>query len=168
MRMILAIVFSILFSAASADETAFQTGPVFDDAGPHAPVPGATPIPDGVAFKISFDTSKASESGKENRTLVAAARFINMHAAAGVDPAAIDLAVVIHGKAVNDVTKDASDNLALMEALFSQNVRIIVCGQSAAYYGVTTQELAPNVEMALSAMTAHAILQQDDYTLNPF
>jgi len=28
--------------------------------------------------------------------------------------------------------------------------------------------LLPGVEMALSAMTAHAILQQEGYTLNPF
>jgi len=28
--------------------------------------------------------------------------------------------------------------------------------------------LAPGVEMTLSAMTAHALLQQDGYTMNPF
>jgi intracellular sulfur oxidation DsrE/DsrF family protein len=47
-------------------------------------------------------------------------------------------------------------------------VKIIVCGQTAAYYGVKTDELLPGVQMALSAMTAHALLQQQGYTLNPF
>lgn len=49
-----------------------------------------------------------------------------------------------------------------------RGVRIIVCGQSAAHYEVATGELLPGVEMALSAMTAHALLQQEGYTLNPF
>jgi intracellular sulfur oxidation DsrE/DsrF family protein len=47
-------------------------------------------------------------------------------------------------------------------------VRIFVCGQSAAYYDVTTNDLLPGVEMALSAMTVHALLQQQGYSLNPF
>jgi intracellular sulfur oxidation DsrE/DsrF family protein len=47
-------------------------------------------------------------------------------------------------------------------------VRIIVCGQKAAYYNVTSDDLLPGVKMALPAMTAHALLQQQGYTLNPF
>jgi hypothetical protein len=33
---------------------------------------------------------------------------------------------------------------------------------------VKTEDLLPGVEMALSAMTAHALLQQQGYTFNPF
>jgi intracellular sulfur oxidation DsrE/DsrF family protein len=48
-------------------------------------------------------------------------------------------------------------------------VRIILCGQSAAGLGLDeTADLLPGVEVALSAMTAHALLQQDGYTVNPF
>ncbi|HBH44411.1 MAG TPA: hypothetical protein DDY28_08390, partial [Hyphomonas atlantica] len=43
-----------------------------------------------------------------------------------------------------------------------------LCGQTAAYRDVTKADLLPGVEMSLSAMTAHAQLQQDGYTLNPF
>ena len=49
-----------------------------------------------------------------------------------------------------------------------QKYENFVCGQSAAYYGVATDDLLPGVEMALSAMTAHALLQQQDYSINPF
>jgi len=56
----------------------------------------------------------------------------------------------------------------LIKALTGKGVRIIVCGQSATYYDIENEDLLPNVEMALSAMTAHALLQQDGYTLNPF
>jgi hypothetical protein len=33
---------------------------------------------------------------------------------------------------------------------------------------VATDDLLPGVEMALSAMTAHALLQNSGFTLNPF
>ena len=36
------------------------------------------------------------------------------------------------------------------------------------FYDITGGDLLPGVEMSLSAMTAHALLQQDGYTLNPF
>ena len=47
-------------------------------------------------------------------------------------------------------------------------VYIYVCGQSAAYYDVATEDLLPGVDMALSAMTAHTMLQQQGYAINPF
>jgi intracellular sulfur oxidation DsrE/DsrF family protein len=53
-------------------------------------------------------------------------------------------------------------------ALLGAGARIIVCGQTAAYYDVATEDLLPGVEMALSAMTVHALLQQQGFTLNPF
>ena len=55
-----------------------------------------------------------------------------------------------------------------IEALLAEDVRFILCGQSAAALGIQRQSLAPGVQMALSAMTAHALLQQQGYTLNPF
>ena len=57
---------------------------------------------------------------------------------------------------------------ALLLPLIFLCVSTIVCGQSAACYGVKTDDLLPGVEMAVSAMTAHALLQQQGYTLNPF
>ena len=36
------------------------------------------------------------------------------------------------------------------------------------YYDVAAEDLPDGVELMLSAMTAHALLQQDGYTLNPF
>jgi intracellular sulfur oxidation DsrE/DsrF family protein len=56
----------------------------------------------------------------------------------------------------------------LIGALTDAGVRIILCGQTAAYRDISKDDLLPNVELALSAMTAHAQLQQSGYTLNPF
>ena len=57
---------------------------------------------------------------------------------------------------------------AMVRAMLDHGVRFIVCGQSAAGIGVANEDLVPGVEMALSAMTAHALLQQRGYTVNPF
>ena len=43
-----------------------------------------------------------------------------------------------------------------------------ICGQSASVYGVKAEHLIEGVELELSAMTAHALLQQRGYTVNPF
>ncbi len=158
----------ILPGAAGADASAFSTGPVLDQHGPVADIRTTSSLPDDVIFRHSFDVSKQAEDGSANRTLESAARFINMHARAGVDSDRISLAVVVHGKAVHDVSGKASGSAALVAALVDLGVRIIVCGQSAAYYDVTSDDLLPGVELAISAMTAHALLQQQGYTLNPF
>jgi intracellular sulfur oxidation DsrE/DsrF family protein len=46
-------------------------------------------------------------------------------------------------------------------------VRVILCGQSAAARGIEMSDLVEGTEIELSAMTAHAVLQQNGYTLNP-
>lgn len=160
-----------------AEETPFATGPVIAEFGPAASVDTDFDIPDGAIFRHSFDISKQAEPGELNRSLVSAARFLNMHGRVGVPVENMDLVIVVHGGAVKDVAKAGfynkaaggeNANLPLLEALIEKGVRLIVCGQSAAYYGVGNEDLAPGVEMALSAMTAHALLQQEGYTVNPF
>jgi len=156
--------------AAPAD---FETGPLIKEFGPVAAVPGAVPLAKGTAFNVAFDVTQQGEEGGLNRNFESAARFLNMHAAVGVSPENMNLAVVVHGAAVADVTNDAAyggdnANAELIKALLANRVRVIVCGQSAAFRGVTADDLLPGVEMAVSAMTAHALLQQKGYTLNPF
>lgn len=165
-------------SAALAGPADFKTGPVIEGFGPAAKVPEAQSLPKGAEFRIAFDAAKAAEAGKLNRTLESAARFLNMHGAAGVDPKRIDLAVIVHGPAAFDLLTDAAyatrhegagnASAPLIAALQEKNVRIILCGQTAAYRDIAKSDLLPGVELSLSAMTAHAQLQQDGYTLNPF
>ena len=136
-----------------------------------------TPIPDGTIMRVSFDVAPQADPGKLNRNFVSAARFLNMHVEAGMAPEDLQLALVIHGGAANDLLAplsyreregSASANAALLEVLMTHGVRIILCGQTAAYYDIDKADLVPGVEMALSAMTAHALLQQQGYSLNPF
>lgn len=67
-----------------------------------------------------------------------------------------------------DVSGEAPASADLVATLVDHGVRIYVCGQTAAYYSVATDDLLPGVDMALSAMTMHALLQQQGFTLNPF
>lgn len=161
-------ILSSLPLAAHADSSSFSTGPAITDYGPVADIEVTFPIPKDAVLRHSFDVAEQAEDGKLNRTLVSAARFVNMHARAGVDASRIEVAVVVHGKAVHDVSSEDSSSAELVASLTDHGVSIIVCGQSAAYYGIATDDLLPGAEMALSAMTAHALLQQQGYTLNPF
>jgi intracellular sulfur oxidation DsrE/DsrF family protein len=165
---VLSTILSTLSVATYADFSSFSTGPAIEDYGPVADVEVTFPVPDDAMLRHSFDVADQAEDGGLNRTLVSAARFINMHARTGVDANRIQVAVVVHGKAVHDVSGETSSSAGLVAALIDHGVRIIVCGQSAAYYDVATEDLLPGVQMALSAMTAHTLLQQRGYTLNPF
>jgi len=162
------LILAIGATTALADEGAFSTGPVFADFGPVADVGVTMPIPPGTVFRHNFDVAEPAPDGEPNPTLESAARFINMHARAGITPDKVRVAVVVHGSAVNDVADERSSSARLVAALVDRGVRIIVCGQSAAHYDVATGDLLPGVEMALSAMTAHAVLQQEGFSLNPF
>lgn len=164
--------------AAAQDTPVFATGPVFEEFGPHAPVEADFAIPEDMDLFVAFDTAKPAEEGKINRTIESAARFVNMNVAAGVEPARVRAAVVVHGKASLDLLNDrawaakgregANPTAAAILQLVDNGVRVILCGQSAAGHGIASDDLAPGVEMALSAMTAHAVLQRQGYTVNPF
>ncbi len=179
MRYILSLLLLMAGAAqALAGVDAFHPGPVIPGFGKIADVVIEQPIPEGTVFRVRFDASKGAAPGALNRTLESAARFLNMHAANGVPEDNIHLAVVLHGKAAMDVTRaayygphhdgKANANAALVAALAAHGVRLYVCGQTAAYYGIRNEDLLPGATMALSAMTAHALLAREGYTLNPF
>tara|TARA_R110000751_G_scaffold2018_8_gene8907 strand:+ start:256415 stop:256948 length:534 start_codon:yes stop_codon:yes gene_type:complete len=168
---ILATAGALLASTAGAqDMSAFRSGPIFEEFGAHAPVEGIDAFAPDTAFAIAFDVAEQADAGRRNRGFESAARFINMHASHAVDPANMRVAVVVHGKAVHDLLDDKTGNGShyMVTQLLDYGVRFIVCGQSAAAHGVAKADLIPGVELALSAMTAHAQLQQAGYTVNPF
>lgn len=155
----------------------FQAGTAIPEYGKIAEVKGMVPIAKDAHFKVSFDVAKPATIGEVNRSLDSVARFINMHVAAGVAIDNITLAVVIHGGAVKEMTVEdvnsktnaiKNANTPLIQALQSKGVQFYICGQSAAYHGVKSENLLPGIKMSLSAMTAHAQLQQAGFTINPF
>ncbi|WP_291134555.1 DsrE family protein [Erythrobacter sp.] len=169
MRIALIALLAVAAPAAAQDMSAFKTGPVLEEFGPHAPVPGVDQLPADAEFQVAFDVSEAAGESGPNRGFMAAARFLNMHVASGVPEENIRLVVVVHGKASLELlSADDNPSRALVEALLAEDVRFVLCGQSAVAYGIASEDLIPGVEMSLSAMTAHAVLQQRGYTVNPF
>ncbi len=170
-------------AAQQADLSAFKTGPVFEEFGPHAPVESMTDLPAYVSFSVAFDVADAASEGQRHRSFESVTRFINMHVANGVDPAQIRVALVVHGKASLDLlnneawaakerggeaSPDVNPSAAMLRTMIDYGVDVVLCGQSAAANGIAPEELIEGVRMSLSAMTAHAVLQQNGYTVNPF
>lgn len=175
---LLTIFFAITTSnitMAGADK--FISGSVIKNYGKQVKVQQDLDFDKSMIFKVAFDISEQGKLGKINRQIETLARFINMHVANGVPAENIHLALVVHGKAGFDLLKGAlyqekfnsnNANNALLQDLMKNQVEVYLCGQSAAYYDITNQQLEPGVKMALSAMTAHAVLHKKGYSLNPF
>jgi intracellular sulfur oxidation DsrE/DsrF family protein len=129
-------------------------------------------------LKVIFDVSQsAKENNIINSDLVTAARFLNMHAEAGMDLKQLKVAITIHGSAWKDVLKDATynekygtknPNTELLKQLNSAGVDIIICGQTAAFRGMERDAVNPDVKFALSAMTALLQYQNSGYRFIKF
>ena len=176
-RLISLAALSLFVLPAIATAEGFSKGPVIADYGENVLVDGGLPAPESQQFKVVFDVSEANDKGDANKRFNTLARFINMHARAGVPEKNIQAAMVVHGKASFDLMSNAAykakfdkDNASaeLLGALLDAGVNVYLCGQSAAFLGVAAQDLQPGVTMSLSAITANALLQQQGYTLNPF
>lgn len=172
------VVFGVLFSLQAIVVNAQQiSGPVFDFVNTMR-VDTDMAVPKDTMLKVVYDTYKGAESGKVNSTFLSAARFINMHVDAGHPQENIKIAIVVHGTTSLDVTQDAfygehhdgakNANADVIAALVKEGVKFYICGQSAAFRGVTRENILPGVEFSLSAMTAHAMLQKEGYALIPW
>lgn len=172
--MTVAALMSAFTLTAQAQE--ISKGPVIKEFGENAPVRMTTPLNTEMVYKASYDVAGGAKVGEMNRALNSPARFLNMMVRNGVPEENMKLAVVIHGSATMDVTKDSfyqekmggpNANVELIKSLTDNGIRVIVCGQSAAFRGVTNEDLLPGVEMALSAMTIHTDLQNQGYKVIP-
>ena len=130
-------------------------------------------------LKVVFDINRSFDASQPNKLIETAARYLNMHERAGAAPENMEISLVIHGKAVQDMLKDeyytakfpsenVNPNLPLLEALADNGVQIIICGQSATHYNVKPENSDPHTKFALSAMTALVQLQNENYRLINF
>ena len=161
-------------TAAQATAT---PGPVIASHGPVFPVSPDFETPMDIDYKVAFEIAQTGGADRVSTSLNTVARFLNMHGQAGVPRARLGAAVVVHGSAVMDVLSDdayharsgsANPNASLLRELLDAGVRVVVCGQSAASRGYQASELADGVELALSAMTAFVVLQNEGYVVNPW
>jgi intracellular sulfur oxidation DsrE/DsrF family protein len=168
---------ALIFAALLSTPALATDGPVFVGFGSHTPVEHDVAIPRGMVLRHVYDVTAAAP-GKRNPGFETAARFINSHVANGMAPRDVAVAVVVHGPAIAELTRApayaarnngaANASQAMVEEMLKHGVRFLVCGQAANAMGVKKADLLPGVELAISASSAHAILQQQGYTLNPF
>ncbi|MHA6332759.1 DsrE family protein [Qipengyuania sp. CAU 1752] len=179
MRFLLAMAALAFTAPASAqDFSAFREGPVFTEFGAVAQVEPDQPLTADMHFMHSFDVAKGAGDDVMNRGIESAARFVNMMVLHGVPRENIHVAVVVHGAASLDLLHseafaarfEGRDNLtaAPLAEMMENGIEVYLCGQSATAHGIAKADLVPGVKMAVSAMTAHALLQQRGYTVNPF
>jgi intracellular sulfur oxidation DsrE/DsrF family protein len=175
------LLFSMTLSAAVLVQAAEppSTGPVIEGFGPTFAVPeGSYNLEAGKKYKIVMDVAKAPDNPAGlNRSIDSMARFLNMHARNGIDPGDLEIAIVMHGsgaraalneQAHTDHFKVKNGTASLVKALGEQGVKFYLCGQTAGYYGYGSEDLLPEVTMAVSAMTAHIRLQSEGFQLIPF
>jgi len=178
------LILTVVLSALAAGSLQGQAlgpsapGPVIRDFGPVFQVENpdfATPMGD---YKAVFDVSQGAEGpDQRNARIETLARFLNMHAQAGVPRENMKLALVLHGSAGKDALGHDgyrkrygidNPNYDMIQSLHAFGVRIVLCGQTQMNRGLRRDELASGVEVALSAMTALVALQSQGYNLISF
>ena len=135
-------------------------------------------VPTNLSYKVSWDINVGSpKPGEANEKFEVPPRFLNQSVAIGVARANIQLAVVVHGSAADELlandeyrTRKGVDNpnIALLEEMSKAGVRIILCGQTVANRKMPRDKILPFVLIAPSAAWAHAVLQQQGFRTNPF
>ncbi|WP_310475473.1 DsrE family protein [Sandarakinorhabdus sp.] len=178
LRAVVLLFFLMAAPALAQSREGFGPGPVLPDVGPIAPVQSDLALPKGTKFKIAFDLHTRAEADKLSRQIETAARTLNMHVAAGVPKEDVQIVLIAHGPAAQDLLNPesyakrtdgkANNSLDAVKKLLGAGVEIYLCGQTAASQKISKADLIPGVKMSLSAITAHAIYQQRGYTLNPF
>jgi intracellular sulfur oxidation DsrE/DsrF family protein len=127
--------------------------------------------------KVLFDLTADAKPGDVNKGLVRTARLLNLYAAAGLPDHDVKVTVVLHGEATKAVLSDkayaarfdAKDNpnLPLIRELKKAGVEVFVCGQSLNSKKYQAEEVAPEVTVAVSALTVLINKQAEGYVLVP-
>ena len=150
-------------------------GPLIEGFGRHVDLPNADFVmrTDDNIYRVAFEISQPLNAPERpHMRLEAAARFMNMHAHAGIPQEDLQVKLVLHGGGTRAaMTNEAYQEryemdtpiLPLLEALSEAGVEIFLCEQSRVLNGLDANEVSAPVKSALSAMTAVVTLQADGY-----
>ena len=176
------IVISMLFLSSSFSALQAQTrteGRIIKEFGTVYTVPTPDfPTDPNFQYKVVYDIGTGEDDpAKVNKRINTLARFLNMHAQAGVPLENLQVACVFHGTAAKDVLTSEvyrerygvdNPNEALLEALAKAGAKMYLCGQSAFARNIPRDKKTDAVGLALSAMTVLIKLQGEGYTLISF
>ncbi len=125
-------------------------------------------------YKLVIDVMQAPYPDSVNEGLLNGARIMNLHAAAGVSPKKLSVVFVLHNVAAFTLTSNEAyrkkygkdnPNLALIKAIQDAGARVTICGQTMQKRGIARENLLPNVQVGISALTTISTLQQQGYTI---
>ena len=128
-------------------------------------VPGANELPDATTeYKVLFDAARAPATPTDvNPILMAAARYLNTLAHVGVPPAHRKIAVVFHQGATPAILKNEeyrkrhngqdNPNIAIIQALKKAGVDFRVCGQAVLAAKIDLDDIQPEIQVDLWALT---------------
>jgi intracellular sulfur oxidation DsrE/DsrF family protein len=131
--------------------------------------------------KVLLDLTSDEKRGEVLKGLDRAAVIANLYAQAGVGPKqGMRLAVVLHGPAtkaalndeayarhVEDAPQGKNPHRKLISDLKEAGVEIYVCGQALARQKYRSDQVIPEVTIAISAATVHINKQMAGYVLVP-
>ena len=127
--------------------------------------------------KILIDVTRGSEPNELNAAVEKVAKYLNIYAGGGAEPAKGNFAVIFHGDATLAVLNDdaysvkfntkGNPNLELLHQLHEQGVELFVCGQTLISKDAKPEEVAVFVDTAVSALTVVVSLQADGYAHVP-
>lgn len=148
------------------------TNPVISKHGAVVRLPNAAHQP-REGTKVLIDITRGSEPAELNAAIEKVAKYLNIYAGGGTEPAKGKFAVIFHGDATLSVLNDdaysakfntkRNPNLDLLHQLHEQGVELFVCGQTLISQDTKPQEVALFVDTAVSALTVIVNLQADGY-----
>lgn len=172
-KTMMALVAGLLASTATLAHTQTLPVPGVDAA---RDVPGAKEMPNpAIEHKVAFDMATEGKPAEVHPMLQAVARYVNTLAKTGVPADKRKVAVVFHQGATDYImTNDAykarhegrdNPNLGMIQALKKAGVDLRVCGQATLGRKIDAQDITPEVQRDLWALTTIIALQQQGYAL---
>lgn len=150
--------------------------PVIANHGGVVQLPNAAQQP-RAGSKLLIDLTSGGDPSKLNSGLEKAAKYLNIYAGGGTEPADATIAIVIHGEATLAVLNqtayaarfktEGNPNLELLGQLNDSGVELYVCGQSLITKGSKLVEVSEFVKPAVSALTVVVNLQADGFAYVP-
>ena len=142
---------------------------------PARDVPGAKELPDPKTdYKVLFDAAAAPAKPTDvNPTLQTVGRYVNTLAKLGVPADHRKIAVIFHQGSTSAILKNDAykarnggqdnPNITLIQALAKAGVAFHVCGQAVLGQKIDPNDIQPEIELDLWALTTIVNMQQRGY-----
>jgi hypothetical protein len=125
-------------------------------------------------FNMTIWPKDSASRRKLNEGFAEIGRIINLHVAAGVPKENLELAIVIHGGALNTYLKNEAfqkkfkldnPNLGILKQFTDLHAELMACGQAEIFFRVPAEEMIPEVKTAFSAQVVLSTYQLKGYVL---